>query len=459
VPFYSDLLNSSRVFDARLQWLGQDFQRQLTGAASSMGFCVLSDSTAAFGSPPYNQDWVYLFAQRLAAAYPAWTVMQENWDDTSQAMLANVTLQTGSAGLRSYRFDGTAKSLMIDAKAAAEAPQVLDVRMKVAMDDWTPASGSTLVAQYGSAGGRSWLWQINSSGNLLLIWSADGTNNVATSTSSIPTGFVDGTTNWVRFTFDPSGYSLKFYTSSDGATWVQLGTTVTGTATSLFNATTTPYEVGAYLGTNNRFLGNVYEVEIRSGLSGPLILPANLDFWHGYDATSPTPSGAPTIYFTNGSKSGAGIGPNATLPTYLNDAARCPKLVNDRGHMLVVLATSHTEGPYLGRDYNYLWQQWIQQVQLWAPNASIVVMTQNPEVTGSTSTASGIIWHARRRLQELQLASELGLASCDVFQGFLNTGNVSAYVQSDGIHPTVAGAPANGMALWRDYVWQGLFGP
>lgn len=142
----------------------------------------------------------------------------------------------------------------------------LDVRVRVAMDDWTPGGfGIWLVSQWGAAGNAGWAFAINATGFPALSWTADGTTGI-TRTSTAATGFTDGTDHWVRAVLDANngaaGHDVRFYTSTDGVTWTQLGTTITTAGTtSIFNSTAA-LAVGDVL----PFAGNVRLVDLRAGI-------------------------------------------------------------------------------------------------------------------------------------------------------------------------------------------------
>jgi hypothetical protein len=153
----------------------------------------------------------------------------------------------------------------------------IDIRMKVRLPDWTPAVTNTLAAKYHTTGNqRSWLFQVNTTGLLQFIWSPNGTSPSAlTKTSTVAAGFADGAVGWVRVTLDvdngASGNDVKFYTSTDGSSWTQLGSTVTtATATSIFDSTAV-VEVGAFSsGTTDFLLGDVYSLAVYDGIAGTL---------------------------------------------------------------------------------------------------------------------------------------------------------------------------------------------
>jgi len=147
----------------------------------------------------------------------------------------------------------------------------LDVRMHVAMADWSPGGfGVFLVSQWPNVGGNNgWGFGVTAAGNLQLFWTANGTTQL-TRTSTVTTGFVDGTYHWVRATLDvnngAAGHDVRFYTG-DGTTWTQLGTTVTTAGTtSIFNST-----AALVVSDVLPFAGQVRYAEVRNGIDGLVV--------------------------------------------------------------------------------------------------------------------------------------------------------------------------------------------
>jgi hypothetical protein len=155
----------------------------------------------------------------------------------------------------------------------------IDIRVKVAMDDWTPAAVvDCLITKIASVTQISYLFRVDSSGKLRLTWSSNGTSVTADRDllSTVATGFVDGSLHWVRTTLDvdngAAGSSAKFYTSDDGVAWVQLGATVNSIVTSIFDSTS-QVEIGTQqLGTTFPMHGKIFYAEIRDGIDGGVVL-------------------------------------------------------------------------------------------------------------------------------------------------------------------------------------------
>lgn len=149
----------------------------------------------------------------------------------------------------------------------------LDLRVRVSMDDWTPAAESTLIAKYTATGNqRSYALAVTATGALIFRWSEDGTAE-KTETSSAVNTFVNGSTHWVRATIDvdngAADAAVNFYTSEDGSTWTALGAEqLNGATTSIFASTAVLELGGQTLGTVNRLAGKIFRAQVLSGIAG-----------------------------------------------------------------------------------------------------------------------------------------------------------------------------------------------
>ena len=153
----------------------------------------------------------------------------------------------------------------------------IDLRVRVNMDDWTPAAESTLIAKYTATGNqRSYALAVTATGALIFRWSEDGTAE-RTETSSAVNTFTNGTTHWVRATLDVNNgggdAAVDFYTSEDGTTWTALGVQqLNGGATTSIFASTAVLELGSQTGgTVNRLAGKIYRAQVLSGIAGTAV--------------------------------------------------------------------------------------------------------------------------------------------------------------------------------------------
>jgi hypothetical protein len=190
----------------------------------------------------------------------------------------------------------------------------IDIKAKVTMTDWTPAGLSATVSKWQSATNKSYFLAVNTNGTLQFWYSSDGSAGL-TATSTVATGFADGSTNWIRATLDADDGSsqrlVKFYTSSDGTAWTQLGTTITvAGAITLFDGTAI-LEIGAnFAGIANIVSGTIARAIIQSAFD-----TANNTDNLVYDANFETAT-ADALAFTESSTNAATVTINTTRYSY-----------------------------------------------------------------------------------------------------------------------------------------------
>lgn len=176
----------------------------------------------------------------------------------------------------------------------------LDAQILIRPDDLTPASEQVVWGEFLTTGNkRGWSVRIKSTGVVSYRFSNDGTASIVKdSTVAISTaGYVDGSKFWLRVVHDvnngAAGYDVKFYTSDDGVTWTQLGTTVTtATATSIFSDASNVITMGGE-GTAASYIGKVYEARLYSTIGGATNL-VDPDPWDWSTATYGT-TGVTTV--------------------------------------------------------------------------------------------------------------------------------------------------------------------
>jgi hypothetical protein len=151
--------------------------------------------------------------------------------------------------------------------AAASFTGDIDMIVRAALDDWTPATPNILYSHFGGAGQRAFYFAVGSDGSLFVEFSIDGTNtDVASSVSA--TGFSDGTMKYVRFKRDASSGAVSFYAGDSIASLVQLGDTATETSGNLHNSTSA-IEIGSRSSGTIRVLsGKVSRVMVFDQLDG-----------------------------------------------------------------------------------------------------------------------------------------------------------------------------------------------
>lgn len=192
----------------------------------------------------------------------------------------------------------------------------IDIRVRVAMVDFTPASESFVIGKYVTAGDqRSWqlVFQAGSTGRLQFYRSTVGTAGTTTNVvSSASTGATDGSLIWVRVTYATASGNVIFYTSSDGVTWSQLGTTQNAGAGAIYDSTS-PVTIGDRPpGTAIAAAAQVHSAEVRNGIDGTIV--ASPDFNKPLSTTSFADAQGNT-WTLNGS---AVIAGTYGLPIFLN---------------------------------------------------------------------------------------------------------------------------------------------
>lgn len=153
----------------------------------------------------------------------------------------------------------------------------LDVRVLVAPDRWTPEFWQMFAGQYDSnPNDRSWRFGIDIFTALVGNFSEDGFVDLGTN-QEIPVSFADGRRKWVRMTIEPTEGRLRFWTSNGGSVWRLLGGALEFEPIEGLHDSVGPVYVGTDRpGSDNPFSGDLYYLEIRDGVNGPVI--ANLDF-------------------------------------------------------------------------------------------------------------------------------------------------------------------------------------
>jgi len=158
----------------------------------------------------------------------------------------------------------------------------IDIRAEIMPDNWIPpeATSEYILTKASIAGQQSYVFALlQTTGYLYAYVSVNGTAIVQAS-STVATGFSVGTKAWVRVTVDvdngSGGNDFKFYTSTDGTTWTQLGSTVTNAGTtSIFDGTST-VNIGQYpLAGAQVFKGKIYRAQVYNGIAGTLAVDYN----------------------------------------------------------------------------------------------------------------------------------------------------------------------------------------
>lgn len=166
--------------------------------------------------------------------------------------------------------------------AALDITGDIDLRVKVAMDDWTPSAVTSLIAKWEADATRSWHLRLLTNGTLQFRWYNAAGTVFGPILSTVATGLADGATKWVRVTFDvdngAGGNDVKFFLSDDGLTWTQLGSTVTTAGTTNIRNGTAALWVGADdTGAINPARGKFFRAQVLNGIGGTVAFDANFE--------------------------------------------------------------------------------------------------------------------------------------------------------------------------------------
>jgi hypothetical protein len=151
----------------------------------------------------------------------------------------------------------------------------LDLRILVDLDSYTPTVANNLIGKVTTLGNqRSFIFTLQPSGVLRFTRSVDGVtalNTDSTAAVSSTAGKV-----WLRVTLDvdngASGFDVEFFTSVDGVTWTQLGSTVTTAGTISIFASTSPVQIGNRGDSGGGWLaGKVFRAIIKDGIGGTTV--------------------------------------------------------------------------------------------------------------------------------------------------------------------------------------------
>lgn len=159
----------------------------------------------------------------------------------------------------------------------------IDMRARIAPDDWTPSPQNfRIISKWDGASQNSYLFSIaQPTGYLRMSWSPTGSTSSLSAETTVAPTISDGSPLWVRATLDvdngAGGYDAKFYTSVDGITWTQLGSTITGVGTTSIFSSNRPVEFGALVSGTAYSAGKFYRTQIFNGINGTKVLDIDCD--------------------------------------------------------------------------------------------------------------------------------------------------------------------------------------
>jgi len=145
----------------------------------------------------------------------------------------------------------------------------IGIAVRVALDSWsTGTSAGALVAKMASGSQQSYTFRVTS-GFLSFRYTVLGSTLVTLqSTATVP--MADGDLAWVYVTRNATTGDVKFYTAADSVSiptvWTQLGATVAGTPSAIFDGTSI-VEIGAFTPSGPWRPGKYYRAVIYSDIT------------------------------------------------------------------------------------------------------------------------------------------------------------------------------------------------
>lgn len=408
----------------------------------SLLFNMLGDSTS-----DGDTDWWNLFLNDFIVKYPLWNLYLRKWDDASQSYGEIVNQVEGSEGYKYARITNEGSNQVISTPHSASLAITGDIEIscKVSLDNWKPTTATCILEKWSVDTARSYMLIINATtGIISLYWSNDGTtiNNIPS--TAAPT-VENGQDLYLKVTFDvdngAGGKTAKFYQSSDGETWTQIGSDVTRAGTTNIYAGTNLVRLGSYgIGTLWHLNGKLYTATIRDGINGTPVLMYD-SAMHYYSTTLKdllgltytihndiTMIGGMSLQALNASVSGE----NAAYGT-----ARIADMLPSEADLIFV-NYCHNEGS----DVDYAeYKTLLDALKASYPRMGVVCCTQNQQ----NITTVYFLQHGIRNAQISKYAGITNSVLIDFFTESLNY-EISEITGEDNVHPS-----ADGYRKWADF--------
>lgn len=155
----------------------------------------------------------------------------------------------------------------------------IDIRLDLSLPTWSPSGLKCLMSKWFVPSNISFLFAINSGGILQFFWSTNGSSGLLLQ-SSVGVGFAANSRNWIRVTLKANNgsnqHEAKFYISSNGTSWTQLGTTQTGSGTTSIFSGSAQVTIGDDQ-TGQYSLGEakIYRFQLYNGIDGTKVSDFN----------------------------------------------------------------------------------------------------------------------------------------------------------------------------------------
>jgi len=165
--------------------------------------------------------------------------------------------------------------------AALDITGDIEIVLRVALTDWTPAGYGVFVCKNFSA--YEFRHRNSSSGHLEAEFNSGG----KIPTSGAAAGFTDDTTGWVKMTMDVNngagGATCRFFSAADASSepssWTQVGTDQVSAGTFTIATNADVVGIGARHDGTLAMTGRIYRAIIRNGIDGTTVADFNPNLW------------------------------------------------------------------------------------------------------------------------------------------------------------------------------------
>lgn len=190
------------------------------------------------------------------------------WIDPSDASTVTISGSSGAyIGASGLVLPGSGTNNATSPSPSPSITDDVDVIAYCTPTSWTPGAINAIANR--SAVSAGWSFYLNTSGTLGFT-----IPSVADYASTVATGLSGS--KWVRVTRVRSSGIITFYTSTDGSSWTQLGSTVAG-STAAMPSTTNPTLVGITTSNTLPFNGTIHRVVVKNGVAGTTVFDADFE--------------------------------------------------------------------------------------------------------------------------------------------------------------------------------------
>lgn len=319
--------------------LGIPIRNKFSGGAVDPGLALLQSATLWLDASNPGSD-----SQVAANRGTGGTALDARYGSTT-GVDTNDPLLLTHTGTNYLYLPGSGGNFASTPDLAAYSPTDWDMRVRVALTDWTPGAYQTFISHGWGTGSQSYLFAMDSGNQItLLIEDSGGVEGVTAGT--LPT-VTDGNYLDVRVTRRNSDARVQFFTKSvstalsENTGWTQLGTDKT-MGLNPFNSTST-LQLGATSGGANQMTGRMQRAMLHNGIDGAVVFDADFTANTNQSSFTESSSNAATVTInrsTSGRKAVMVVRPTWLFGTddYLEVADNALLDIDTNEQMTVIVA-------------------------------------------------------------------------------------------------------------------------